>query len=225
MFLSLICLEGFCMFRMRRFLLFVSIFLLGLVAGCAKYSAQPLKPLHTVEPHRKSDSSKHDKSEKSISLACHVFDKYDCKKYLDRDVLVKGYLPVQITITNDSDRFINVSKSNFSIPVISACDVAKKVHTSTLTRAASYGVAGLFLWPFLIPAVVDGVGSSQANQKLDDDFMRKEFADQTIPPFGSASGLIFVDKNDFMYDFTITAIDLEKRIKFVLNAEDLYLRI
>ena len=114
---------------------------------------------------------------------------------------------------------------NFSIPTISALDVAKRVHTSTLARSAGYGVAGLFLWPFFIPAVVDGVKSSESNQKLDDDFIKKEFADQIISPYGSANGIIFVAKKDFRPDFTITAIDLEKRIKFVLNSEDLYLRI
>lgn len=189
------------------------------VPGCARYSAQPLNRIKAVNPR------KQDGYEKSISLAYNVFDKWDCKKYLNRDVLAKGYQPVQLTITNNSDRYIYFSKENISLPIVSAADVAKKVHTSTMTRVVSYGVAGLFLWPFFIPAVVDGVKSSQANQRLDEDFVKKELADQIISPYNTINGLIFVPKNEFSRDFTITAVDVEKRVKFALNSNKLFLKI
>ena len=89
----------------------------------------------------------------------------------------------------------------------------------------SYGVAGLFLWPFFIPAVVDGVKSSQANQRLDEDFAKKELADQIISPYNTINGLIFVPKNEFSRDFTVTAVDVEKRVRFALNSNKLFLKI
>jgi hypothetical protein len=199
-------------------------FVISFMAGCAKYSAQPLRSVNTINPRdMQEDSGK--KPEKSISLAYHAFDKNDCKTYLGRDVLAKGYQPVQVSITNNSDRYINIAKSNFSLPSVPALDVAKKVHTSTITRATCYGVAGLFLWPFLIPAVVDGMKSSEANHRLDDDFSRKEFPDQIVAPFNTVSGLIFVPKNEFNPYFTVTAVDVEKRVRFVLNSYKPYLKI
>ncbi|MFH1254312.1 MAG: hypothetical protein V1646_02665 [bacterium] len=202
--------------------LIVSIVALSFITGCARYSAQPLNRIKTVNPHKQDGT---EKPEKAISLAYNVYDKWDCKKYLNRDVLAKGYQPVQITITNNSDRYINFSKENISLPTVSAVDVAKKVHTSTMTRVVSYGVAGLFLWPFFIPAIVDGVKSSQANQRLDEDFAKKELADQIISPYNTINGLIFVPKNEFSRDFTITAVDVEKRVRFALNSNKLFLKI
>jgi hypothetical protein len=55
-------------------------------------------------------------------------------------------------------------------------------------------VLGLFIWPFLIPAVVDGVGSAQANQKMEDDYAYKEIKDERIQPNGLLNGVVFVDK-------------------------------
>ncbi|MFA6534856.1 MAG: hypothetical protein WCS92_01225 [Candidatus Babeliales bacterium] len=209
-------------FRRRVSFLIMSVVALGAVSGCARYSAQPLNRIKTVSPHKQDGS---EKPEKAISLAYNVYDKWDCKKYLNRDVLAKGYQPVQITITNNSDRYINFSKENISLPTVPAADVAKRVHTSTMTRAVSYGVAGLFLWPFFIPAVVDGVKSSQANQRLDEDFAKKELADQIISPYNTINGLIFVPKNEFSRDFTVTAVDVEKRVRFALNSNKLFLKI
>lgn len=208
----------------RRQIVFsiMSIVALFSISGCARYSAQPLSRLKTVNPQKQDGS---EKPEKAISLAYNVYDKWDCKKYLNRDVLSKGYQPVQITITNNSDRYINFSKENISLPTVSAADVAKKVHTSTITRATCYGVAGLFLWPFFIPAVVDGVRSSQANQKLDEDFAKKELSDQIITPYSTINGLIFVPKDEFKHNFTITAVDVEKRVRFALNSNKLFLKI
>lgn len=210
---------------MRNFIklyFLVGVAVLLTVSGCAKYSAQSISRLETVDPDRQDESRK---PEKTISLAYNVYDKWDCKKYLDRDVLAKGYQPVQITISNNSDRYINFSKENISLPTVPAADVAKRVHTSTITRATSYGVAGLFFWPFFIPAVVDGIKSSQANQKLDEDFAKKELCDQIISPYSTINGLIFVPKNKFKRDFTITTVDVEKRVKFALNSNKLFLKI
>lgn len=182
--------------------------LLGL-SGCARYKAQPLNRLATGL----GQNSK----EQTISFAYRVFSQSDCKKYLDRDVLAKGYQPIHITLSNNTNRYLYVSTTGFSLPCVMAEEVAQKVHTSTSKRAVSYGVAGLFIWPFLIPAVVDGVGSSQANQQLDLDFGQKTIRDQTVSPYSTINGLIFVPCAYFHEDFTFTVIDSENQERFVLT--------
>lgn len=199
-----------------KFLNLTTIIFLGLFLGCARYKSQPLNPLITNIPSKK---------EQAISFNYYVFNSHDCKKFLDRDVLARGYQPVQITINNNTNRYINFEKGNISLPSVFAKDVANKVHTNTVARATSYGVAGLFLWPFLIPAVVDGVGSSQANQKLDQDFADKELHDQSISPYSKINGLIFVPREHFNNQFTITVLDLESRNKLVLSTNQTSLKI
>ena len=180
-----------------------------LLSGCAHYSSRPLNRLVTSVPL----SSK----EKSVSFAYHVFSSGDCKRHLDRNVLSKGYQPVHITLANNTNRCISFSLSNFNFPCVSADEVAKKVHTSTAARATAYGVASLFIWPFAIPAVVDGIGSHNANKKLNADFDRKALRDEVIQPFSSINGLIFVAQEHFHPDFTIRLRDARTNEEFLLS--------
>lgn len=185
--------------------------MLAFLSGCAKYEAKPLKRLNLAALSA---------TEPSVALAHRALDKDACKRYLDRDVISKGYQPVQITLTNNSDRNLEFSKDNMTLPYACASDVAPKVHTSTVGRAVGYGVVGLILWPFLIPAVVDSVGSAEANNKLDQDFDKKELEDQLVRPHSTINGLVFVPEEDFRSDFAITLVDAKTHEKFVLTSEN-----
>lgn len=176
------------------------------LSGCAKYRAQPLSKLATYTY-----------KEQCIAFEHRVLNKWECKRYLDRDVIAKGYQPIHITLTNNTNKYLNFSQENISLECVSAEYVAQTVHTSTVGRVTSYGVASLFLWPFLIPAVVDGFGSSQANGKLDEDFSRKELYDQMLKPFSTINGLIFVPREKFYSTFTIKLIDANSQSQFSVS--------
>ena len=184
------------------------ILILGL-AGCAHYKAQPLNKLGRDFLLKKE--------EQFISFAYRIFNKRDCKRYLDRDVISKGYQPVHITFTNNSNRHLNFSITMFSLPCVNSEEVAEKVFTSTTGRAVGYGVGALFIWPLAISAIVDGVGSSQANEKLDVDFHQKTLRDRIVKPFSVINGLIFVPVRDFDPEFSFTIVDPENREEFVLS--------
>ncbi|HBL98741.1 TPA: hypothetical protein DDZ86_03805 [Candidatus Dependentiae bacterium] len=152
-----------------------------------------------------------------VSFAHRVFSRHDCKKYLDRNVIARGYQPVHITVSNHSNRYLYFSTSHFSFPCADVECVAHSVHTSTAGRAVGYGVAGLFIWPFLIPAIVDGVGSAEANQALDADFERKSVEDQEMRPFSVLNGLFFVPVEYFTPKFSLFLVDVKTREKFKLD--------
>jgi hypothetical protein len=198
---------GFMLFRNNK-LLFLGIIGFAFLSGCARYKAQPLNKLATQIPS---------KNKQSILLTSRVFSKSDCKKFLGRNVIRKGYQPIHITITNNTNRYLNISKSNISLPCVSVMNVTKKVHTSTAGRAVGYGIASLIIWPMAIPAIVDGIGSSQANQKLDQDFLNKELCDQVICPFNTITGLIFVPVEKFDSKFSITLVDAQSDEHFTLT--------
>lgn len=190
--------------------------LLGL-AGCAHYNAQPLNQI--------KKESLLNKKEQFISFTYHIFTKNDCKKYLDRNVINKGYQPVQITFTNNSNRFLDFSTTRFSLPCVNYEEVTQKVFTSTTKRVTNYGVASLFIWPLIIPAIVDGVGSSQANEKLDRDFHQKTLQNQIVKPFSIINGLIFVPTEHFDKKFTFMVLDTENHEKFVFSTTSPQLKI
>jgi hypothetical protein len=70
---------------------------------------------------------------------------------------------------------------------------------------------GLLFLPitFFIPAVVDGVKSSQANSSLDKDFLAKGAKDMTIPPHSQLNTILFIAKENYQECFTVTLVDEE----------------
>jgi hypothetical protein len=178
--------------------------LIGLVllTGCASYRAMPLNTVYThtayPQPWIASD----------VIIVAKAFDKYDCKHYLDRDVITQGYRPVQIYIENKSEKNYLFSVNRVSLPCARPEEVAEKVHTSTIARAAGYGAAALIFWPFVVPAVVDGVASAQANDALDADFATKTARDQVIASHSHANMLLFVPIDSFQSVFSLTLVDL-----------------
>ncbi len=171
----------------------------ALLAGCASYESEPLSNLMIETPAVKED----------VVVVAKSFDRADCQRYLDRDVIEEGYQPVQLFIQNNTDKNYTFSLNRMTIPCARSEEVANKVHTSTVGRAVGYGAAALVLWPFAIPAIVDGMKSAKANKNLDIDFSSKTARDQTIAPRSHYNKLIFVPRNEYQSNFSVTLIDQE----------------
>lgn len=171
------------MFKNKKHLLTSSALIL--LTGCASYNASTLSmlPVENAIPSTQ---------ESNVLVSWKAFDKNDCEKYLDRNVLSEGYIPVQLTIRNGSSDPMYLSSNNFNIPVSSSNEVANKVHTSTGGRIAAWGVGGLIFFPLLVPAVVDGFRSANANDALDADYAAKTLQEHTIQPHSLFNGVVFV---------------------------------
>lgn len=193
-----------------RVLLYVAS--LALFSGCASYQAVSLNSLNQEYLNEMTE-------EPGLLVGAKAFNKLDCKNYLDRDVISEGYQPVQIMIRNNSNKTWLFSLNNVNIPIAHAQDVAQKVHTSTIGRAAGYGVGALFLWPLIIPAIVDGVKSSEANRMLDQDFAQKTARDQVIYPHSGMNSILFIPVADYRDSFNITLLDqnTQEEKEIVLN--------
>ncbi len=190
----------------------VLLLLLVTLSGCARY--RPRTPLIRI------NSGIVDKTSSALALEYHIFDRYDCMQYLDRDVIAQGYQPIHITFTNHSDRYISFSTACFSFPCITAEEVAEKVHTNTAGRVVGYGVGSLFFPLLVIPAIVDGIGSSSANRQLDMDYSRKALRSQIVHPFSSIDGLVFTPIKSFVPDFTLSVTDIQTSKSYKLVAKD-----
>ncbi len=181
-------------------LLVLTIFL----TGCASYQSEPLANLtfETVSTSEKNEG---------IAAVAKSFDKADCKRYLDRDVIAEGYQPVQLFIQNNSNKNYLFSLNRMSLSHARSEEIADKVHTSTVGRAVGYGAAALIVWPFAIPAIVDGIKSAKANDRLDIDFSAKTARDQTIAPHSHFNKIIFVPREEYQPTFSVTLIEQETK--------------
>ncbi len=153
-----------------------------------------------------------------ISFDYKIFNKSDCKKYLGRDkILSKGYLPIQISINNNSDRTFSFSLNNFDINCISYEEVAQAVHFNMPARVIGWTLGGLFIWPLLIGAVVEGIQTPDANINLDIDYAQKSLKNQYIKPDDSINGLIFVERNQIDKNFSFILTDVHTNEHFELS--------
>ncbi len=143
-----------------------------------------------------------------VAIVSRAFTKNECREYFDRDVISKGYQPIQIYIHNASDSSYLFLKDNVTLPTASAEEVSKKVHSSTIGRIAGYGAAALLASPlFAVPAVVDGFKSAEANVSLDRDFLAKAARDCVISPQSHVNMVLFVPREYYEETFTVTLID------------------
>jgi len=109
-----------------------------LLSGCASYKAVPLPYL--TKQTNSSVSSKN----KNITLEHKVFTKADCKTYLGRkNILKKGYQPVQLALTNNTDRTYTYSTASLSLPTVQTELIAEKVKFSTAGRVLGSGAAAV----------------------------------------------------------------------------------
>ncbi len=182
---------------------------LVLMAGCASYEAATLQPLHiamaeqctqanvlvSATLHPLQVAMTEQLTQANVLVSWKIFDQRDAETYLGRDTIAEGYVPLQITVINQSGDPIYLSANNFSVPLASANEVANKVHTSTAGRVVGWGIPGLLLWPLLIPAVYDGISSSEANQALDADYLAKTITQHTIHPQSNFNGVVFIPRN------------------------------
>lgn len=187
------------------------IFCVGYLTGCARYNAKALSNLSPdliIKTTSKSGG---------IGVAAKSFTKADCKRYLDRDVISKGYQPVQLFLQNNTEKSFSFSLNRISLPYATPEEVADQVHTSTVGRTVGYGIGALIIWPLAIPAVVDGVMSSQANESLDNDFYSKSAKDQIVNPHSYINTLIFVPISSYTSNFSIILIDQETNEPVLLS--------
>jgi hypothetical protein len=177
-------------------------FLLILLTGCASYRALPLSypEVHCMQAQPKLP----------LTMMAKAFDKRDCQAYLDRDVIKEGYQPVQLFVQNNSPHHYLFTLNRVGIPVARSDQVAELVHTSTVGRVVGYSAAAVCTCGlFVIPAVVDGIKSAEANAQLDFDYFVKAAKDQIIPPFTCLNTLLFVPLPHFRPFFNVTLVEQE----------------
>lgn len=182
--------------------------ILTLMASCASYTASPLTNLSSDVVLLQSAD---------VVVGAKAFSKADCKRFLDRDVIAEGYQPVQLSIQNNTDKEYFFALDRVGLSLARSEEVAEKVHTSTVGRVTGYSIGALFLWPFVIPAIVDGIKSSNANEALDSDFFAKTARDQIIFRRSNFNKLLFVPINEYQSTFPLTLIEHESNEPKTVN--------
>lgn len=185
--------------------LLVSVCFVVMSSGCASYRAGRM-------PSSNVETFKNVQDQEGLKVAVEFISPKDSKQIFGVGKVTQLYQPIYIAMDNRTKSSFEFSKrGSINLAGVPAEEVAKNCGFSTAGRATAYGVAGLFIWPLLIPAVVDGVGSAQANEKMESDYMYKEIKDDRIMPNGLLNGVIFTEKMKEGEELTIRLTDVDTR--------------
>ncbi len=174
---------------------------LVMLSSCANYRSTGLSTLS-------SQASSYPLQGEDIAIVAKSFSPADCKRYLDRNTIKKGYQPVQLYIQNNSKEDFIFSLDRMNVTPIDPLVVAESVHTSTALRITTYSILGVFTCGlFFIPAAVDGIKSSEANEALDADFLAKSATSQVIPRYSNYNKIFFIPSYEKGRTLTITLMN------------------
>ena len=182
----------------------LSLLALGLIvtgSGCAKYKPHPLTMPTSIAQEKKD-----------VMVCAKAMNERDCRKAFSRRLLSKGYQPVQLMIQNKSKFTYILDAANIQLQVEPADDVAKKLHLNTAGRVISWASPALFLWPFIIPATVEGLKSSGANKRLDHDFAERVISDDSrifIAPGSIMHRVMFIRQENYRQSFGLDLFSKE----------------
>jgi hypothetical protein len=191
--------------------LFLLLCLIPLLGACAKYKARPLRNLSTLPVQGTN----------KVTFAAEAFGKGKSKTYLERNVIKRGYIPVQIAIKNESKDKLVFSKSNISLKAENIEDVINNVSFDPMERGIAYGIPGILLAfniPLIIAAVVDPVWAVKANEKLLSDYLKKSLSDSLIMPNSTLEGLIFVAVSNFTNRLKVVLVKEGSKEEIVCEA-------
>lgn len=199
------------MFTNKKNILVVPL-LLFQALNCTSYKAKPLEILSVSSENAKT-----------VSFNYNIFNRSSCAKYLGREkVIDKGFQPIQICLTNNTNKHFIFSLDTFNVTCIDPETVAQATHFNTLGRIIGWTIGGLFLWPLWITAIMESMQLPMANENLDTDFRSKSFnKSQIIKPFSTTNGLIFFRSNNFKNNFSFTLIDSETNEKLIFSSSNM----
>ena len=174
------------------------------MTSCASYTSISL-------PQRDVTSLTQNEKLDDVYVGVSFMDRADCQRYFDADLIDKGVQPIYLVIENSSDKTWVFSKENVGCPKMDSLQASEKGERNTGARIAGYAALSLLVWPFLIPAIVDGVGSTNANKALRADYESKQFADGPIRPRQTKYGVFYAPPLNNGEEVIIKLIELESK--------------
>jgi hypothetical protein len=146
-----------------------------------------------------------------VRVSARAYTPEESKAHLSRDLVRRGYQPIQVTICNNSPRTYTFSSARVGLDLVSAKEAAARVTRSALPRSLAYKLASVIFWPLAIPGTIDTIRTLKAHQALRRDFEAKAMKEEeeALPPYASVSRLLFVPQEAYTATFTVTLIDAE----------------
>jgi hypothetical protein len=149
-------------------------------------------------------------SGRKVNISSKVLDAEESKKYLNSDLLSRGYQPIQLTIDNQTATSFFIEGTNIS--QVPTREIARAVSKSSIPRSVGYKVASFFFWPFAVPSTIDGIKTVHKNRQMSKDFVAKSVKQEKLAPFSTLHRILFIRTGD-LQDHLIVTLSDEKTTK------------
>lgn len=181
----------------------------GFLGGCAKYT-----------PHELQKPIGLSKEVENVKVTAAVLTDADCHYYFSRRMASKGYVAVQLMIQNKSKDAFYLNASSIGLQIEDREVVSRALHLNTFNRVVAYLIPSLFVWPFFIPAAVEGVKSNNANHSLDRDFSRRvidSYSRLIIRPGCTVNKIMVVRSENLQVSFDVMLQNKNTKTKYPLT--------
>lgn len=160
---------------------------------------------HRAEPPRFIGSIVEPFNQEGIYIQAKAYDAQDSKTYLSRDLLRRGFQPIQVTIQNNTSRTFYLSNQGLDLPNATAHTIASRISREAIPRAVIFKVIGFFFPPFLVVGTVDGIVTVHAHFKMKNDYHAKSIKDTEKPllPYSTVHRVIFVPNKEYTGEFNL----------------------
>lgn len=176
--------------------------------GCTLILGQISKPLLKNNFPSLITSKELFTEDPSLFISVKPLSEEESERYLNTAAQKHGYVPIQITIENQSIDPYLISKDSISLPLVEVKKIASK-STSSLPATIGLKVAGFIFWPFSIPSTMHGIKTLQNEQKLKKELSVKSVKEEIIPPYTVMNRVFFVDSKKYQDSFSVTLINQE----------------
>jgi hypothetical protein len=155
---------------------------------------------------------------KEILLTTKALSPEESKTFLGKDLLERGYQPIQLTIQNNSSKAYIMASDRIELPTASASDVAAKVGKSSLGREIGYKIAGFLFWPLMIPGTIDSLKTLKNQSDLKRELNAKTVTNEEITPYSTVTRVIFVPVEEYKSSFRVVLIDKSSQRPLTFDA-------
>ena len=144
-------------------------------------------------------------TDEGVHIRAKAYTAMESENYLNRDLIKKGYQPIQVTIQNNTQKTYFLSDQGIDLQTASSKAVASKVMRASIPRSIAYKVAGFFFWPFIIPGTIDTIKTFHSHAKMKKDYYAKSIKaeEETLAPYSLVNRVIFVKVGESTESFTL----------------------
>lgn len=157
----------------------------------------------------------------TLHIVAKAYTPEESKKYLRKDLVSKGYQPVQITIQNNSANEFSLSSGSVDLPTAEPSKIASKMMHSAIPRSLALRAASLVFWPFIFPSTIDSLVTLKNYKLLKHDLQSKLVKKEVVAPYSIYNRVVFVPVSEFKGSFDVTLIELNSLCPKVVHIEGL----